>query len=207
MRRRSLCIALGLALFSCHGGRLRSAGGASERIAPGERCDPKGRLGPILDGDLKPVDLKDEFSVEAAAGRPVLVCVQISEDLSGRVVDESTRAPLAGAKITVNSWQSPTPVDGLHEPRSMIHSQQVLTDTQGKWRLASVSLWMGGFLAADGIPFVKSSQCIQAAGYAPAVFDPWKRPDWATNPDLSEVKLAPAGKRVLGLSSACVFDR
>jgi len=205
MGARLLCLVLGLNVLGCHAGRPSATGMATGRVAPGERCDPKGPLGPLLDGDLEPVDLKDEFSVQAAAGRPVLACVQVSETISGRVLDDQSGAPIAGATITVNSWQSPTPTNGLHEPRSMVYSQQTTTDARGNFRLESASLWTGGFLAADGIPFVKSSQCVQAEGYAPAVFDPWKRSDWQTPPDLSEVRLTKAGKGPTGLSSACVY--
>ncbi len=205
MGARLLCLVLGLNVLGCHAGRLSATGKFSGRIAPGEPCDPTGPLGPLLDGDLKPVDLQDEFSVEAAAGRPVLVCVQVSEALAGRVLDDRSGAPIAGATITVNSWQSPTPVNGLHEPRAMVYSQQTTTDARGDFRLESTSLWMGGFLAADGLPFIKSSQCVQAEGHAPAVFDPWKRSDWQTPPDLSEVRLTEVGPGPAGLPRACVF--
>ena len=145
--------------------------------------------------------------MDAASGRPVLVCMQINEALAGRVLDETTRAPIAGALVTVNSWESLPPTDGLHEPRNVIHSQQVTTDAQGSWQLPSASMWMGGMLASGGLPFVKSSQCIQAEGYTPAVFDPWKRADWATAPDLSAVTLKRKGKGPEGLSRACIAER
>lgn len=206
MGPRAWCILSGLLLLSCHAGRPPALG-SSGRIAPGELCDPKGPLGEILDGDLKPINVKDELSVEAASGRPVLVCMQINEALAGRVLDETTHAPIAGALITVNSWESLPPTDGLHEPRSVIHSQQVVTDAQGKWQLASASMWMGGLLVGGGLPFVKSSQCIQAEGYEPAVFDPWKRTDWATAPDLAAVMLKHKGKGPEGVSRACVSGK
>ena len=150
MRCGALCIFGGLALFGCHGSaRGPRAASASGRIAPGELCDPKGPLGEILDGDLKPINLKDELSVEAAASRPVLICMQINESLAGRVLDETTRAPIANALVTVNSWESLAPTDTLHEPRSVIYSQQVQTDAEGKWKLASASMWMGGLFVVE----------------------------------------------------------
>jgi hypothetical protein len=58
-----------------------------------------------------------------------------------------------------------------------------------------------------GLPFVKSSQCIQAEGYEPAVFDPWKRSDWAATPNLSLVTLKRKTAGPQGLSKACVVPK
>ncbi|MFT3924757.1 MAG: hypothetical protein QM778_19645 [Myxococcales bacterium] len=183
-----LAVWVGLALAGCGGGL--ASGRTSQRIAPGEPCDPAGPLGALLDSDLKPIDVRKPEAVEIAAGHPVLACVTLTQSRTGRVIDERTRAPIASALIMVKAWQSPTPVLGQHVPRDAIFSQETKSDVEGRWQLGGVSQWMAGILAADGLPFVASTTCIQAQGYQVQIFDPWRRSGDA-NTNLSEVVLKP----------------
>jgi|GEM_PF-4315542 len=172
-----------MSLAACAG---LSKHGAGARIAPGETCDPAGPQ--LLDGDLKPIDLEKPEQLELAAGHPVLACVTLTQALHGRVIDQATRAPVVGALISVKAWQSPTPSLGQHVPRDLVYTQETTTDDAGHWTLPSTSQWMAGMLAADGLPFVGSTQCIHAEGYEVVIIDPWRRAS-DVNPDLSQIAL------------------
>ena len=152
MRRRAWCTLSGLLLFSCHAGvpprpalpslargrnlPLRHASLPANSVTPRDpSCSTQ---------TSSPSTSRTSRRSRRLSGRPVLVCMPLNEALGGRVLDEGTRAPIAGAVITVNAWESLAPTDTLHEPRSPIYSQQVTADAQGSWSWRALRCgWVG----------------------------------------------------------------
>ncbi|MGC4093214.1 MAG: carboxypeptidase-like regulatory domain-containing protein [Polyangiaceae bacterium] len=123
------------------------------------------------------MDMNSEESVEAAIGRPVMACTPLREDLSGRVVDAATGAPIANAHVVVESWQTAPPIGGaLHASRRFLGSAEARSGGNGDWRLGATSAWLEGLFGADGFPFIVNSYCVHAGGYPTFTFDPWKQP-------------------------------
>jgi hypothetical protein len=165
------------------------------------RCDsqPGAQTPEFLDEHGRPIDMTDETSVNALAGHVVMMCATVRRERAGRVLDEATRAPIAGAVVVMESWQTPAPIGGLSPRRSLLATVEVNTDPQGNWRVPSERKWMQAILAADGFPYFIDSYCASAPGYATSVFDPWKQPD-ATDQEVMEIAL----RRSTGSASAPV---
>jgi hypothetical protein len=183
-----------IAVLGCglHAGDPKVASTVRNNVPPrraGETCTPAGS---VVDEHFKPVDMEREASLMAVAGRPIFICEAIREAMSGRVVDEKTGSPIAGATTTIESWNVGPPIGRLRPNRELLQVFDVSTDSEGMWRIAEASLWMPGVLAADGIPFVLSSLCVRADGYAPFVFDPWKEGARPPDPKNFEIALRPA---------------
>lgn len=184
-------------LLSC---ASRSSTGPNTTTAPGEKrpatvqegavCDPgPGKDMRILDERLTPVDMNSEKSVLAVAGRAVILCAPVRRETTGRLLDQNSSAPIPGATVTIESWQTYPPIGGLQPNRRLIASAQVRTDATGRWFVAAESRWMRGILAADGFPYFISSYCAEASGYQHVLLDPWTRGGPITGPDLDEIKL------------------
>jgi hypothetical protein len=145
--------------------------------------------GAIVDERFKSVDMNSEASVMASAGHPIFICAPIRRAMSGRVVDDATRSPVAGATMTVESWHARSPIGGLSPNRRLLKVIEVRTDAQGKWKVPEESMWMPGILAADGLPFLLQSYCVRADGYSPFVVDPWKQDSRRSDDAISEIGL------------------
>jgi hypothetical protein len=153
-------------------------------------CDPGSEKGlRILDEELRPVDMTNEQSIMAAAGRPVMLCAPVRRLVSGRVIDGSSNSPVRDAAVTVESWQTYPPIGGLSPNRRLISSVEVKTDAAGHWLAPGESRWMRGILAADGFPYFVSSYCVHAPGYTPVLFDPWKNGGAVQEADVSEIRM------------------
>jgi hypothetical protein len=109
--------------------------------------------------------------------------------MSGRILDDATSSPVAGATITIESWHARAPIGGLDPNRQLLKTIDVRTDAEGKWEVPEASIWMPGILAADGLPFVLSSYCVRADGYAAFVFDPWRQEAERAHDATSEIRL------------------
>ena len=186
------CLSAVLAVLSCgpHGGDPKVGPGPT-RIdpparGPGETCTPAGA---IVDERFNAVDMKSEASVRASAGHPIFICAPIRRAMSGRVVDATTRSPVAGATLTVESWHARPPIGGISLNRQLLKMIEVWSDAQGRWKVLEESIWMPGILAADGLPFVLSSYCVRANGYSTFVVDPWKQDTHRSEDSLAEVGL------------------
>ena len=160
-----------LFVLSCgpHAGDPKVAAPGPTRIdAPtrrvGASCTP---AGVIVDESFSPVDKSNM----ASAGR-LFLCAPV-RTMSGRVVDDASRSPVARAIVTVEYWHPSAPIVGLRPNRELLKAIDVRTDAQGRWKVPEESFWMP--LVLDGLPFVLSSYCIRAAGYGPFVIDPWKQ--------------------------------
>jgi hypothetical protein len=146
-------------------------------VSAGQPCSPSASTPlTILDTQGNPVDMTNEESVSKAMGQPVLVCAPVRRALAGRVIDADTKSPVADATVTVESWETPAPIGGLHERRHLLHSISARTDALGNWAVPAQSDWMPGILAADGLPFFIDSWCVSANGYETRTSDPWKQP-------------------------------
>lgn len=162
----------------------RPAGSAVSVGAPCASSNPTA----MLDRDGRLIDTSNEESLEKAMGQPILVCAPVRRALAGSVLDEATKAPVAGATVTIESWHTPAPIGGLQERRTLRHSISVLTDAQGQWSVPAQSDWMSGILAADGLPFFTNSWCVSAPGYETLTHDPWKHPRQYAR-DVSEITI------------------
>jgi hypothetical protein len=142
----------------------------------GAACEstPGGQGPAILDEKRQPIDMTSEAAVEAAAGRPVILCAPVRRALAGRVVDTATGRPIPGALVVVESWQTPAPIGGPQPERRLVDSIGVRTDASGRWSVPTESQWALGILAADGFPVFVDGYCAKASGYTSFVFDPWK---------------------------------
>jgi hypothetical protein len=118
--------------------------------------------------------MTSEAAVEAAAGRPIILCAPVRRALAGRVVDATTRLPVPGALVVVESWQTPAPIGGPQPERRLVDSIETRTDASGRWSVPAASQWALGILAADGFPMFVDGYCAKASGYTAFVFDPWK---------------------------------
>jgi len=128
----------------------------------------------VLDAKLIPIDFTSEAEVEAATGKPVILCAPVRSPLEGHVRDASAAEPIANATVVVESWQAPAPIGGPQLERRLLISDSVTTDASGYWFVAGASQWAPGILAADGLPFFVTSYCVDAPGYARFLYDPWK---------------------------------
>jgi hypothetical protein len=164
---------------AAHGGVPKPAGPAntpSEAKAAssnneGEPCAPARA---IVDERFNPVDMNSEASITSVVGHRVFVCAPVVRASSGVVVDESTRAPVGGAVVTIEAWHAMAPIAGPAPNRHLLKVVDVRTDSHGRWQAPESSIWLPGILAADGLPYVIRSYCVHADGHAPFVLDPWK---------------------------------
>jgi len=173
-------LALSWACQSGSGSTPAAEASAGDEGAPpraGQPCDPASGEPLILDEHGTPVDMGDEASMRAAAGRPVLLCALVRQELGGRVLDETSRAPVDGATVVVETWQTPAPIDGRQPQRRLLRTVEVASSDEGWWRLPAVHQWMSAIFAADGGPHFVNSTCVRADGYAPIVVDPWAEAD------------------------------
>lgn len=186
---------LALGLFACQSGATTAPG--AEAAAGDETATPRAgnpcELAPgeprILDEHGKPIDMRDEASMEAAAGRPMLLCALVRQELGGRVLDEQSRAPVAGASVVVETWQTPAPIDGRRPERRLLSTVEVASSDEGWWRLPAVHQWMPGTFASDGAPYFVNSYCVRADGYAPIAIDPWNEADLDDRSQYFEIAL------------------
>jgi len=89
----------------------------------------------------------------------------------GRIVDAESGRPIANALVRVESYQvSVPPVDGGN--RTLLHTFEVRTFTDGSWGVPSERDWTVGILAADGFPLYVDVYCVFADGYEPEIRDP-----------------------------------
>jgi len=91
----------------------------------------------------------------------------------GTVVDARTGAPIQGARVVVESWQVQAP-PGNMAYRWLLHTVETKTDGMGRWHVDEEKDWKWAVLAADGFPVFTDSGCVEAAGYEPAVVNPWR---------------------------------
>lgn len=158
----------------------------------GGTCVPAGA---IVDERFNPVDMNRQASVMSAAGKPVFFCAPVVQARSGVVVDETTRAPVAGAVVTIEAWHARPPIGGIAPNRQLLKVVDVRADAQGRWNAPESTIWLPGILAADGLPYVVRSYCVHADGHAPFVLDPWKPHTGATDDSVSEIGLRAAAER------------
>jgi hypothetical protein len=137
----------------------------------GAPCSTEPGSPSFVDERGAPVDLTDE----SAAGKHVLVCAAVRREQGGRVVEQGSRRPVAGATVVVESWQTPAPVAGPSPRRRLLHTVDVVSNDEGWWRVPAAQDWVPGVLAADGMPHFVDSYCVHAEGYAPLVLDPFRQ--------------------------------
>jgi hypothetical protein len=141
------------------------------KVKEGEACVPPAAM---LDSNLRPVDLENHASLMAATGHLVLSCAPVRLASGGRVVDAATRAPIAGATVTVESWHVVRPLAGTLFPnRRLVTTADARTAADGSWEIPPASYWEVAVLLADGFPFFVQGYCVRAPGYEPLTADPW----------------------------------
>jgi len=139
-------VLIGLALvLACNPSRTPSVPDSSPNAdaaygAPETPCAPHGAELTVLDEQLRPVDLHDEASLEAAGGGPVTVCAAVRAELSGLVLDSASRAPVPNAVVVVESWRSPAPIGGLKPSRQLLLTAEARTDARGAWQMPAARL-------------------------------------------------------------------
>lgn len=92
----------------------------------------------------------------------------IREAKSGVILDASTRAPIVGATVRVESYRGGIP-GGLF---TLLDTREVRTDSDGRWSVPSEHEWTIGILAADGFPVYSSVYCVFADRYVDEVRNP-----------------------------------
>jgi hypothetical protein len=121
---------------------VRPARPVSTVLSAGQPCSRSASTAlTILDRQGHPVDMTNEESLSKAMGQAVLVCAPVRRALAGRVVDADTKSPVADATVTVESWETPAPIGGLHERRHLLHSVSARTDSLGNWAVPAQSDW------------------------------------------------------------------
>lgn len=92
----------------------------------------------------------------------------VREAKSGVILDASTRAPIVGATVRVESYRGGMP-GGLF---TLLDTMEVRTDSDGRWSVPSEHEWTIGILAADGFPLYSSVYCVFADRYVDEVRNP-----------------------------------
>jgi len=110
------------------------------------------------------------FLVSSLACIPILPAVRKAQ--SGRVVDDVTGQPLAGATVVLESWQVPTPPIGSE--RELLYTYETTTDAAGHWHAPAERDLMIGVLAPDGLPVFLDSFCVIVSGYQRFLVNPWR---------------------------------
>jgi len=107
----------------------------------------------------------------------------VREAKSGLILDASTRGPVGGAIVRVETYRGGRP-GGLFR---LLDSLEVRTDSDGRWSVPTEHEWTIGILAADGFPAYSSVYCVFADRYVDEVRNPngaWLEPFPPSTADL-----------------------
>jgi len=85
------------------------------------------------------------------------------EAKSGVILDATTKVPIVGATVRVESYRVVTPPG--FGGGTLLDTIEVKTDMSGRWSVPSEHEWTIGILAADGLPAFGSVYCVFADGY------------------------------------------
>ncbi len=113
-------------------------------------------------------------SLVAAAAAMVSACIPsrltVRQGEGATVVDAASHRPIAGADLTLETWQVYTPMGGQLGRKSVFRTK---TDAAGHFSVPEQKEWFVVIPIPDLPPAFNRRLCIAASGYEIAVADPW----------------------------------
>ncbi len=102
---------------------------------------------------------------------PSHLVVQQSESVT--IVDATSRVPIAGAEVTVETWQVRTPLGDRYRRKYIAHTK---TDGAGHFTIPVVKEWFAVVPIPDLPPAFNRRICIAEAHHEVIIADPWAAP-------------------------------